>query len=94
MQSTDLQLIHQIADRAADMWTRFGIVRNSSARLVASATATELNVVHTEIMPLRLRDLLDADDGNFAHDIAGIHRHLEHGTRPRLRDGFCPRFAR
>jgi hypothetical protein len=37
--------------------------------------------------------MLDGRDGDFMHDIAGIHRHLEKGAQPMLNDGFCPRFA-
>lgn len=43
--------------------------------------------------PLRLDDLLAADDFNFAHDITGINRHLNHETG-QLTNHFLPRFAR
>jgi hypothetical protein len=42
--------------------------------------------------PLRLQDLLDADDFNFVHDIAGIAHHLNRQTF-RFEDCFAPRFA-
>jgi len=42
--------------------------------------------------PLRLNDLLDADDFNFLHDVVGIERHLDR-QHLHLRDGFRPRFA-
>lgn len=42
--------------------------------------------------PLRLADLLSADQFNFAHDLAGIQRHLNRRTGE-LEDFFLPRFA-
>jgi len=41
---------------------------------------------------LELRELFTADDGNFAHDVAGIARHLNRDTGE-LEDGFLPRFS-
>lgn len=43
--------------------------------------------------PLRLADLLTANDFNFGHDICGIQRHLNRKTG-RLENSFLPRFAR
>jgi hypothetical protein len=42
---------------------------------------------------LRLADLRDADDRDFAHDTAGILRHLNSETG-RLEEFFTPLFAR
>lgn len=42
--------------------------------------------------PLKLQELLDADDFNFAHDFYGIHRHINRRTG-KLEDFFLPRFA-
>ncbi len=43
-------------------------------------------------MPLRLADLLAADDFNFAHDVFGIMRHIDRRTG-RLDNHFVPRFC-
>lgn len=43
--------------------------------------------------PLRLQELLDADDINFYHDIIGIGQHMNRQTR-KLEDCFLPRFAK
>lgn len=43
--------------------------------------------------PLRLADLLAADEFNFVHDISGIMRHLNRQTGE-LGGCFLPRFAR
>lgn len=42
--------------------------------------------------PLRLHSLLEADEFNFWHDVAGIHRHLNRKTGE-LEDCFLPRFT-
>ena len=52
----------------------------------------DISAAH-EACPLRLGELLDADDVNFAHDVGGIGRHLNRDTG-QLLDCFVPRFAR
>jgi hypothetical protein len=43
-------------------------------------------------IPLNLRDLASASDGDFAHDVFGIRRHLNRETK-KLEDSFMPRYA-
>lgn len=43
--------------------------------------------------PLRLEDMLKADDFNLMHDIYGINAHLNHETH-KLEGCFWPRFAK
>ena len=52
----------------------------------------EVAVAH-EDCPLKLQELLDADDGNFYHDIIGIHTNLNRETR-KLENCFVPRYAK
>lgn len=52
----------------------------------------DLYAVHW-FTPLRLADLLAADEANFIHDISGITRHLDRETG-RLMNNFSPRYAR
>jgi hypothetical protein len=54
--------------------------------------ASEVKIVHNEICRLRLRELMETDDANFAHDICGIHANIDilDGS---FKDGFSPRFA-
>ena len=42
--------------------------------------------------PLKLHELLKADDANFMHDVFGIMRHIDRRTGL-LMDCFVPRFA-
>jgi hypothetical protein len=55
-------------------------------------TTMDLSACIAQGMPLKLRDLLMADEGNFAHDICGIRRHIDR-TTGKLGGCFLPRFA-
>ena len=93
----DLDAIRAIADRAVALYERLGMMDDKEARFARSAIAVEILTVHEEVVPLRLDEFLAADDSNFAHDVGGIHRHLDHGTqttKPRMKDCFLPRFAK
>jgi hypothetical protein len=81
------RLIEQIAARASSMYKTYGIKIN------AEFIASELKIVHNEICQLRLQELLDADAEDFAHDIAGIHQHINI-IDASFREGFSPRFAK
>ena len=52
----------------------------------------DIVAVHANGCPLKLNDLLESDDFNFAHDVFGIGRHLNRETG-QLEDCFLPRFA-
>lgn len=45
------------------------------------------------LFDLRLEDLLNADDFNFAHDIVGIQNNLNRETK-QMENYFLPRFAK
>jgi hypothetical protein len=95
MNRDEIHTIHAIADRAVKLYVRLGML-DKHERFALAGIAHEIMVVHREIIPLRLQEFLKARDGDFAHDIGGIHRHLDQGTMSRpakLNDGFLPRFA-
>ncbi|MBF0402080.1 MAG: hypothetical protein HQL90_15115 [Magnetococcales bacterium] len=77
----DNELIRQIATRAHAMNPDIGELMY---RL-------DIRIVHANGLPLRLADLLAADDMNFAHDVGGICRNMDK-TTGRL-GNFVPRFA-
>lgn len=81
----DRHLLMEIADRAY----RDGLCKTKNNKV---NTLMDLTAAHANGCPLRLRDLLDADDFNFAHDLYGIDRHLDR-TTGKLTDMFRPRFA-
>jgi len=53
----------------------------------------DVSAVHANGNPLRLEDLLHADDFNFAHDMSGICNCLDRNTG-KLTRNFLPRFSR
>ena len=81
-----------IAITAAEMRIIDAIVHRARAWLPDDGLKMDLISTHLRV-PLRLQELLDADDFNFAHDIVGIAQHLNRETL-RLQDGWMPRFAR
>jgi Family of unknown function (DUF6874) len=84
--NTEALLFKAIADRAEKLGQKFG------RPMMRSAIILDLVIAHRQC-PLDLLKLLDADDGNFSHDVFGIMRHLDRETGE-LRDCFIPRFAR
>lgn len=52
----------------------------------------DIAATHRNGMPLRLKELAEADDFNFMHDVCGIRRHLNRDTGE-LGGCFVPRFA-
>lgn len=84
--SEELNFILRIGDRGEDTYKRFG-ERNPKMTLVMDITAC-----HCNGCPLRLQDLLEADDFNFLHDVVGIRKHINRQTG-RLEGAFLPRFA-
>ena len=75
-------LIDKIIERVGQIWPTAD----------RTSTAMDLVATHNHICKLRLEDLLNASDFNFAHDVAGIGRHLDR-RRLVLMRGFWPRFA-
>jgi hypothetical protein len=89
---TDLELLIAISERGAQMYYRLGHIAKHEIKPVAAGIRMELGYAHRVVRPLRLQQLLDADDGNFAHDISGIHRYLDIKNN-KFTDCFVPRFA-
>ena len=82
---TEEDAVSAIVDRAHRLFVDMGIKRT---RL---DVRMDISAVHAKC-PLRLHDLLAADDFNFTHDIGGIYRHLNRESGE-LEDCFVPRFA-
>lgn len=79
--AADSTLIHKIVERA----------RRAQPRVDPLTLAIDLTAVHLNGTPLRLADLLAADDFNFSHDVFGIHRNIDR-TTGELRECWSPRF--
>jgi hypothetical protein len=87
---TDAAIIRQIVTRGWNIdWLRQSYVKAGSDKtsMVMDVTAT-----HANGNPLRLADLLAADDFNFAHDMSGIANCLDR-TTGQLTNHFRPRFS-
>ena len=81
----EIRTISKIAQRAVNLAASQGFPLTQIDMMM------DLEAAHSE-HPLRLTELLAADDGNFGHDVFGISRHLNRGTG-KLEDCFMPRFA-
>jgi hypothetical protein len=84
---SDAPIIRAIADRA--VW----LARKNGVRYRRMDACMDITACHANDVPLRLAELLAADDFNFAHDIFGILQHLDRRTG-KLGGCFLPRFAR
>jgi uncharacterized protein DUF6874 len=85
---SDRRTANKIAYRAIKMYEQFKIKDRTLLDIEMDIIAT-----HCNGNPLRLDDLLNADDFNFMHDISGIATHLNRDTG-KLEDFFRPRFSR
>lgn len=80
------RIIAQIAARAVALSHRFG-------RPVPQLDfSMDITATHKNGNPLRLSDLLAADEMDFAHDVFGIRRHLNRETG-KLENSFTPRYS-
>lgn len=86
--AADRKIIKLIVDRAVALAKKNGAIVFDSKSIDMDITAT-----HANGNPLRLQDLLVARDFDFAHDIYGIHRHLNRNTG-KLMNHFRPRFSK
>ena len=55
--------------------------------------AMDVQACHCNGNPLRLEELLNADNGNFVHDVSGIISHINRDTG-KLEDFFSPKFSK
>jgi hypothetical protein len=89
---------YEIAEKIAERVYNDVLELSRSEGVVLASLRTRLDwemdvmAVHLNGCPLRLKDLLEADDFNFAHDLYGIYRHLNRETG-KLEDCFLPRFS-
>lgn len=84
--SADFALIEKIAERAVAMDRK----ANGSGAGTKFHHQMNVSACHASGNPLDLQKLLDADDFNFAHDVFGIDRHIDHDTGELL-NCFSPR---
>ena len=80
----DLQTMSRIANRAIKLGINLHVDKLSLVMDIESAD---------DISPLRLDELLHANDGDFIHDIGGIQQNLNRKTKE-MDNCFVPRYAR
>ena len=85
MTKNDYKTIGKITTRAVALYKEHGIKLDRLSLLMDLEFTNEVN-------PMRLDELLAADDGNFGHDISGIIRHFNRVTKV-LDDCFSPRYS-
>lgn len=78
----DARIIRQIVQRAAAA----GIMNGTPQDL-----EMDIEAVHANGTPLRLAELLDADEFNFRHDVVGIQNCIDRDTGG-LCNHFLPRY--
>ncbi len=83
----DVDLIQKITDRA------MGIAKAQGVKYKRQDAEMDIAAVHCNGNPLRLEELLAADEFNFSHDIFGIRRHINRETG-KLNNHFLPRFTK
>jgi hypothetical protein len=79
--------IRAIARRARDLYLEHRVDRS------ALDIDMDLTAAHCNGNPLRLDELLKADDFNLLHDVSGIAKHLNRETG-KLEGFFSPRFSK
>ena len=82
----DMELESQIAKRAVAMAEGYSIPYDQMTAVM------DIDACHCNGNPLRLQELLGADDFNFAHDVFGIRANLNR-TTGQLDNCFVPRYS-
>lgn len=83
---TEAITINKIAHRAVALAASVGV----DYRLMDADM--DITACHVNGCPLKLDELLAADNSNFSHDVFGIRRHLNRESGL-LEDCFSPRYA-
>lgn len=84
----DYALIKQIASRFEKLKKGFGDPQPYLFVIVCM----DITACHMNGNPLRLQDLLDADDFEFAHDVVEINHNIDPNTGSLL-NGFIPKHS-
>ena len=83
----DMVLEAQIAKRAVSKAKELGIQYDQMTAVM------DIGACHSNGNPLRLKELLVADDFNFGHDVFGIRANINRKTG-QLQNCFVPRYSK
>lgn len=81
----DLTIIRKITKRAVE------IAKKQGYEINYQTMEMDISACHIS-NPLKLQELLSADDGNFGHDVFGIRKYINRETGE-LTDCFLPRYS-
>lgn len=87
----EMATIGHIADRAIKLRKELGV--NRPSQLDWTTLVMDIEACHCNGNPLRLEELLMADDGDFGHDVFGIQRYIDRRTG-KLTDCFVLRYSK
>jgi hypothetical protein len=82
----DIPIIEKIAHRAVK------IAEEAGWQYGERDAQMDVTACHCNGNPLLLKELLEADDFNFAHDVFGIRKNLDRNTG-KLLNFFTPRYS-
>ena len=82
----EMDIESKIADRAIAKAREFGIQYDKMTAVM------DIDACHCNGNPLRLQELLCADDTDFGHDVFGIRKYLDRQTG-KLTQCFVPRYS-
>jgi len=82
----DSETIHLIIERLRDMWD------DVEEGIDYLSLEMDISAVHVNGCQLRLKELLEAPNYSFLHDVFGIQRNINRKTG-KLKNCFCPQFA-
>lgn len=68
------------------------VTKRSFGRIDRIELLMDIEACHCNGNPLRLDELVKAEESDFIHDIMGIQRHIDR-TTGQLKDFFSPRFS-
>lgn len=85
LNNAERYLVDKIVDRAVK-------IAGGPRKCDKLSLTMDIAAVHCNGNPLRLEEMLRADDFNLAHDVFGIQRHLNRETG-KLGGHFLPRFS-
>ena len=84
----DSAIAHKVADRAVKLIKE---LRGVNTHVDKCPMIMDIEAAHIA-QPLKLQELLDADNANFGHDVFGISRYIDRETG-KMTDCFLPRFS-
>jgi hypothetical protein len=83
----EMDAIIKITERAEKLARKAGVEPPLRMNMVM-----DIEAAHSNGCPLKLNELLAAEDFDFTHDVWGIMRHIDRDSGT-LRDCFVPRYA-